>query len=113
MAEPIGPLMGQPVRRKEDRRFLTGQGRYVADMELPGTAHGVVARSPHAHVGIVRIGTADAAGLPGVLTINTGSDLAEAKVGSLPCGWGVTIRTQADLRPGYGKQHIFSSLFPV
>ncbi len=92
MTESIGPLMGQPVRRKEDRRFLTGQGRYVADIALPGMTHAVVVRSPHAHARIVRIGTAKAAELPGVLAVITGADLAEASVGSLPCGWGVTMR---------------------
>jgi carbon-monoxide dehydrogenase large subunit len=87
-----GRLMGQPVRRKEDRRFITGEGRFVADIQLPGMAHAVLVRSPHAHARIARIATARAAALPGVLAIITAADLAEARVGTLPCGWGVTMR---------------------
>ena len=39
--------MGQPVRRGEDQRFLTGQGRYTDDISVPGQAHAVILRSPH------------------------------------------------------------------
>jgi aerobic carbon-monoxide dehydrogenase large subunit len=89
---PSRPLVGQPIRRKEDRRFVTGEGRYVDDIQLPRMAHGIVLRSPHAHARIGRIATEKAASLPGVLTIVTGADLAAAKIGGLPCGWGVTMR---------------------
>src|SRR3954469_18307190 len=58
-------LVGQPVRRKEDRRFLTGEGRYVDDIQLPGMTYGVVLRSPHAHARVTRIATDRAAALPG------------------------------------------------
>ena len=92
MNKSAGRLMGQPIRRKEDRRFITGEGRYVDDIQLPGTAHGVLVRSPHAHARITRIATVKASELPGVLTVITGADLAAARVGSLPCGWGVTMR---------------------
>lgn len=86
------PLMGQPVRRKEDRRFITGEGRYVADIQLPGMTESVLVRSPHAHARVIRIDTARAARMSGVLAIITAADLAKAGVGSLPCGWGVTMR---------------------
>src|SRR3954447_15658277 len=92
-------LVGQPVRRKEDRRFLTGEGRYVDDIQLPGMTYGVVLRSPHAHARITRIATDRAAALPGVLAVITAADLDAAKVGGLPCGWGVPLadgRKQAE-----------------
>ena len=52
--------IGQAVRRVEDRRFLTGQGRYVDDIALPGMCHGVNVLSPHAHARIRSIATTDA-----------------------------------------------------
>jgi carbon-monoxide dehydrogenase large subunit len=93
-----GPLVGRPIRRKEDRRFLTGEGRYVDDIDLPGMSYGVVLRSPHAHARITRIDTTRAAAMPGVLTILTAADLDAAKIGGLPCGWGVPL--------GQGKKQV-------
>ena len=47
--------VGQPLPRLEDERFLTGEARYTADLDLPGEAHAVVLRSPHAHAEITTI----------------------------------------------------------
>jgi len=47
--------VGQPVRRSEDRRFLTGRGRYADDINLPGQAYGFVVRSPHAQARIASL----------------------------------------------------------
>ncbi|MGE3831396.1 MAG: xanthine dehydrogenase family protein molybdopterin-binding subunit [Parvibaculaceae bacterium] len=87
MNKPSGPLSGQRIARKEDRRFVSGEGRYVDDIKLPGMAHGVVLRSPHAHARIAAIRTAEAEAMPGVLAIHTGNDLEAAQVGTLPVGW--------------------------
>ncbi|SMF17259.1 carbon-monoxide dehydrogenase large subunit [Tistlia consotensis] len=92
MTESAGRLVGQPIRRKEDRRFVTGEGRYLADLALPAMAQAQVLRSPYAHARIRAIDTAAAAALPGVLLILTSADLEAAQVGGLPCGWGVTTR---------------------
>ena len=54
--------IGQPVRRVEDRRFLTGHGCYVDDLNLPRQAYAYMLRSPHAHADIRRIDTAAAPG---------------------------------------------------
>ncbi len=71
--------IGQPVRRKEDARLLTGKGRYGDDLALAKLAHAVFVRSPHAHAGIVSIGKAAALAAPGVLAVLTGADyLADA-----------------------------------
>jgi aerobic carbon-monoxide dehydrogenase large subunit len=83
MSSPIG----QSIRRKEDARFLTGAGQYTDDVVLPGQTHGVFLRSPHAHARIVSINVDAAKAAPGVVAVFTGADLAEAKVGGLPCGW--------------------------
>src|SRR5215472_13205673 len=77
--------IGQPVRRVEDRRFLTGQGNYVDDLNLPRQAHAYMLRSPHAHAAIRQIDTAAAAAAPDVLAVLTGEDLAGDGIGTIPC----------------------------
>ncbi|HEY2929740.1 MAG TPA: xanthine dehydrogenase family protein molybdopterin-binding subunit, partial [Albitalea sp.] len=79
--------IGKPLLRREDYRFLTGAGQYTDDVVLPGQTWGVFLRSPYAHARIKSIDTAAALKAPGVVKIFTGADLAEAKVGGLPCGW--------------------------
>src|SRR5882762_7641320 len=81
-----GPI-GQSIKRREDYRFLTGAGQYTDDVVLPGQTFGVFLRSPYAHARITSIDTSRALKAPGVVQIFTGADLAEAKVGGLPCGW--------------------------
>jgi len=76
--------VGQPLRRLEDERLLTGRGRYADDLVVPGEAHGVVLRSPHAHAAILSVDAAAAAAMPGVLGIFTAADLAAAGVGAIP-----------------------------
>ncbi|MBM3602115.1 MAG: xanthine dehydrogenase family protein molybdopterin-binding subunit [Alphaproteobacteria bacterium] len=78
--------VGQPVQRVEDARFLSGQGRYLDDIHLPGEAHGFVLRSPHAHARIKRLETAAARAAPGVLAVFTGADHAADGLGPIPCG---------------------------
>ncbi len=77
--------MGAPLPRLEDPRFLCGQGRFVADMHLPDTAHAVVVRSPHAHARIVHCDAAAARSSPGVLLVLTADDLVREQIGALPC----------------------------
>ncbi len=83
---PLSPI-GQPMLRKEDMRFLTGAGQYTDDVVLPGQTYAAFLRSPFAHARIRSIDTSAAAKAPGVVMIFSGADLAEAKVGGLPCGW--------------------------
>jgi carbon-monoxide dehydrogenase large subunit len=70
--------IGQAVTRVEDRRFVTGRGRYTDDITLPHCAYGAVVRSPVAHARITSIDVAGAAAAPGVLCVLTGKDAAEA-----------------------------------
>ena len=74
---------GQAVRRLEDGPLLAGTGRFTNDENLPGQAHLVFLRSPHAHARIVSIDTSAARALPGVLAILTGEDVAAAGLKSL------------------------------
>ncbi len=84
--------IGASVKRKEDFRFLTGQGRYTDDINRPGQVYAYFVRSPHAHAKIKGINKAEAEASPGVLGVFTGADMAADNVGSLPCGWVVTDR---------------------
>jgi carbon-monoxide dehydrogenase large subunit len=76
--------IGQPVRRVEDQRFLTGRGRYVDDLNLPHQAYGAVVSSPHAHARIRGVDTAAAAAAPGVLCVLTAADVGAEKLGGIP-----------------------------
>ncbi|MDB5578306.1 MAG: carbon monoxide dehydrogenase [Bradyrhizobium sp.] len=73
--------IGQSVRRVEDRKFVTGQGRYVDDIRLPRQCYGVMVHSSHAHALIVNIDTAGAENMPGVLLVLTGKDAVADKLG--------------------------------
>ena len=77
--------IGAPVPREDDRRLLTGGGRYLDDIAFEGLARGVVLRSPHAHARIAAIDTAEAARMPGVLAVLDGRDWQEDGHGCLPC----------------------------
>ena len=67
-------MIGQRVRRREDPRFITGKGRYVDDLELPGALHAAFVRSDLAHARIVEIDASEAAALPGVQVL-TAADI--------------------------------------
>jgi carbon-monoxide dehydrogenase large subunit len=69
-------VIGDTPRRREDQRFLTGHGAYLDDLSFPDVAQAVILRSPHAHALIVRIDTAPALALPGVLAVLTHDDVA-------------------------------------
>ncbi len=76
--------IGQAVRRKEDARFLTGAGCFQDEINLPGQAHAVILRSPHAHAELVSIETMAAAAAPGVLAVLMGADVRADGLGTLP-----------------------------
>jgi carbon-monoxide dehydrogenase large subunit len=67
--------MGHSMKRKEDPRFIRGQGRYVDDIKLPGMLHLDIVRSPYAHARITAIRTEKALAVPGVLAVITGETL--------------------------------------
>src|SRR3989449_5567399 len=75
-------LFGARVRRREDARLVTGRGRYVADVALPGLLHIAVHRSPHAHARIVRVDPDEARRRPGVVHVLVPADVVA--LGRLP-----------------------------
>ena len=77
---------GQPVRRLEDRRFVTGRGVFSDDVNVPGQVHAAFVRSPHAHARIVGIDAGAALKLPGVIAVLTGRDAVADGLRPIPHG---------------------------
>jgi carbon-monoxide dehydrogenase large subunit len=76
MAFDALPGLGQPLRRLEDPRLLTGGGRFTADLPAEGALHAVFLRSPHAHARVLRVDSAAARAMPGVAAVFTADDTA-------------------------------------
>ena len=75
MSAQGNPIGFGSMKRKEDQRFVRGQGNYVDDVQLPGMLHGAILRSPHAHAKILSVDTSRAEALPGVVAVITGKIL--------------------------------------
>ncbi|TAE22040.1 MAG: xanthine dehydrogenase family protein molybdopterin-binding subunit [Cytophagales bacterium] len=89
-------FIGQSIKRVEDKRFITGKGRYTDDIKLPGMLHAHFVRSPYAHARVVSIDTAEALAIPGVVAVYTGDDVAA--INGVPCGWQVNFRNGETMR---------------
>jgi carbon-monoxide dehydrogenase large subunit len=92
--------IGASVVRKEDKRFITGRGRYVDDVKVIGLTHAHFIRSPHAHAKVKSIDSSAAKGMPGVVDVLTGQQLVDDKIGNLICGWAVTSKDGSPMRMG-------------
>jgi carbon-monoxide dehydrogenase large subunit len=85
-----GDAIGAPVSRVEDFRFLTGAGRFVSDIDVPGALHAVFVRSVHAHARIRSIDATGALAVPGVVAVLTGRDMEADNVGPMRALWSIT-----------------------
>src|ERR1700757_2278581 len=92
--------IGASVVRKEDRRFITGKGRYVDDIKLVGMSFAHFIRSPHAHAKVKSIDSAEAMKMPGVIAVLTGQQLVDDKIGNLICGWAITSKDGSPMKMG-------------
>ncbi len=92
--------IGARVLRKEDRRFITGKGRYTDDINLKDTTYAIFIRSPHAHANIKSIDVSRAKALPGVVDVLTGADLADDRIGGLICGWMIHSKDGSPMKAG-------------
>jgi len=92
--------IGQPVRRREDFRFITGCGQYTDDIQRPGQSYAVFVRSPHAHATILKIDATAATTAPGVLAVFTSKELAADKIGGLICGWMIHSKDGSPMKAG-------------
>src|ERR1700739_5012438 len=88
------------VVRKEDKRFITGKGRYVDDIKLTGMTFAHFVRSPHAHAKVKSIDASAAMKMPGVIAVLTGKELVDDKVGNLICGWAITSKDGTPMKMG-------------
>src|SRR5690348_10617099 len=93
-------LVGTSVKRKEDYRFITGQGRYTDDLTRPGQTSAAFVRSPHPHAVIRKIDTSDALKVPGVVAVLTGADLEADGVKGLICGWMIHSKDGSAMKAG-------------
>ena len=94
----MASLVGSSVERKEDKKFLTGKGRYTADITLAHQTHAVFVRSPHARAQIKKVNTSKSLKAPGVVAILTGQDLANDKIGGLIAGWKIVSEDGTDMK---------------
>ncbi|WP_414832657.1 xanthine dehydrogenase family protein molybdopterin-binding subunit [Afifella sp. YEN Y35] len=92
--------IGARVARKEDKRFITGKGRYVDDMRVAGMKHVAFVRSPYAHAKVGGINAEQARNMPGVLAVLTGSELVADGIGNLICGWMVHSKDGTPMNMG-------------
>ncbi len=92
--------IGARVVRKEDKRFITGKGRFTDDMVVPGMKHAHFVRSQHAHARIVSIDTSAAEAMPGVIGILNGKQLTEDGIGNIICGWMIHSKDGSPMNMG-------------
>jgi carbon-monoxide dehydrogenase large subunit len=78
-------VLGQAIKRREDPRLITGEAKYLDDLQMPGLAHAAILRSPFAHAKIKNINTERAKAHPGVIGVFTGKDFMD--LNPLPCAW--------------------------
>ena len=89
-----GSYIGARVARKEDRKLLTGQSRFIDDLTLPGMVWASVVRSPFAHARITSVDVSKAREAEGVVAAFSGADLEGDWAATLPCVWLVTEDTK-------------------
>jgi len=98
--------IGQSVKRKEDSRFIQGKGRYIEDHYLPGMTYGVFVRSPYAHAKILKIDTAKAMKVPGVVAVITAKELKGVNLAWMPTLGGDTQAVLADEKVLFQSQEV-------
>ena len=92
--------IGARVLRKEDRRFITGKGKYTDDFKMAGMHFAAFVRSPHAHAAITSIDKSAAEGMPGVVAVLDGKQLTGDGIGNLICGWMVHSKDGTPMKMG-------------
>lgn len=83
--------IGKSVKRVEDKRFITGKGKYTDDIVLPGMLYGAFVRSPYAHARIKKVDITNAQAMEGVVAVFRGADVAG--INGVPCGWQVNFKS--------------------
>ena len=94
----MASLVGSRVERKEDKKFLTGKGRYTADINIANQTYAVFIRSPYARAKIKKIDTSKALKASGVVDILTGEHIAQDKIGGLIAGWAIRSEDGSEMK---------------
>jgi len=105
--------IGQPVRRREDHRLLTGKGCYSDDYRFPEQAYAVMVRSPHAHAGVRSIDPQAAQAVPGVLAVLTGREMLEDGLQAIPHSVGTRHPADITLANKDGSPPFIPPHFPM
>ena len=92
--------IGARVKRKEDKRFITGAGRYTDDIRSENQAYAAFVRSPHAHAEIKGIDAAEAESMDGVIAVLNGAQMREDGIGQIICGWAITSKDGSPMNMG-------------
>lgn len=92
--------IGARVARKEDKRFLTGKGRYTDDMVVPGMKYAYFVRSPYAHARVRNVDASAAKAMPGVIDVLDGKQLLADGIGNLICGWMIHSKDGSPMKMG-------------
>ena len=92
--------IGARVLRKEDKRFITGKGKYTDDHNVPGQHHAAFVRSPHAHAKIKGIDKSKAEAMSGVAAVLDGKQLTGDGIGNIICGWMVHSKDGSPMNMG-------------
>lgn len=92
--------IGARVLRKEDKRFITGKGRYTDDIREQNQAYAAFVRSPHAHANVNGIDASEAEAMDGVIAVLNGAQLTGDGIGNIICGWGITSKDGSPMNMG-------------
>jgi carbon-monoxide dehydrogenase large subunit len=92
--------IGDAVKRKEDKRFTTGKGKYTDDVRNDNQAYAAFVRSPHAHARVTGINASAALAMDGVIDVLNGAQLTGDGIGNIICGWAVTSKDGSPMNMG-------------
>ncbi len=92
--------IGSSVKRKEDKRFTTGKGRYTDDIRNDNQAYAAFVRSPHAHANVKGIDASAALAMAGVIDVLNGAQLTSDGIGNIICGWAITSKDGTPMKMG-------------
>ena len=92
--------IGARVLRKEDKRFVTGKGKYTDDVVQHNQAYATFVRSPHAHAIVKSIDASAAEAMDGVVAVLNGAELTGDGIGNIICGWGINSKDGSPMNMG-------------
>src|SRR6056297_1012199 len=92
--------IGARVKRKEDKRFITGTGKYTDDIRLENQAYAAFVRSPHAHAKVKGIDASAAEAMEGVIAVHTGPEMKADGIGDIITGWAITSKDGTPMKVG-------------